>query len=334
MKRIICTAATVIMACLPIITSSDNLTGLLAVTAEASAVKTSAPAGLNADISGTAVKLTWNKVSDADGYRVYIYDNKDKKYKKYRDVSDNSLVIDNLKGGKTYFFKVASVRNGTVGEKSAKVKVFVQVSPAKWVKAYKRIIDNYINEPKQTALDCMCSLYDITGDGIPELLISGSDVHASGVEIYSYSNNKVIKFARRSKFDNELYYSFGSWGVVQYCPENGLLVDSYTGQGVMITTYYSFENGNMKEVIRLEDGSLVTEMPNYSEDEIYYKINDKLVTKKEYEKAYEKYSGETISLGRTIGIKGLTYDEQEMYIDEVWDKILNENWTGYTDMIG
>lgn len=327
MKKIICVMIAAIVICsssyLPEDAFAKNTMG---ITVYASETVCTAPTGLKADLSGSVVKLSWNRVSGADSYRVYIYDSKDKKYKKYRDINDNSLVIDNLNGGKTYFFKVASVRNGIVGKKSAKVKAFVPISPKKWVNAYKKVLIEYKNGTKPNLGYFMCSLYDITGDGTPELFVSDGNAHISGVEIYSYSDGKVTHFAKKSKFDDEMYYKFGSFGVVFYCPENGLLIDSYTGQGVLTATFYSFKGGNMKEVISLVDAGAA--LP-----EQYYLINGKKVSKQELDRNFKKYDGETIMLGTSFVITEKEGFEDIMTVDEVWDKILNENWTGYSDMV-
>ncbi len=52
------------------------------------------------------ITLKWNKVSGADGYRVYKYNSKTKKYEKYKDVTKTTLKISKLSAGKTYKFKV------------------------------------------------------------------------------------------------------------------------------------------------------------------------------------------------------------------------------------
>lgn len=52
--------------------------------------------------SDSAVKLTWNKVKGATGYRVYLYNTKTKKYEKAGDTTGTSYTVKKLKSGTTY----------------------------------------------------------------------------------------------------------------------------------------------------------------------------------------------------------------------------------------
>ncbi len=68
---------------------------------------------LSATQTTTTITLKWNKVADAEGYRVYKYNSKTKKYEKLKDVTKTSLKISKLKAGTVYKFKVrAFKKNG------------------------------------------------------------------------------------------------------------------------------------------------------------------------------------------------------------------------------
>ena len=54
----------------------------------------------------TTITLKWNKVTGADGYRVYKYNTKTKKYEKLKDVTGTSLKISKLTAGTKYKYKV------------------------------------------------------------------------------------------------------------------------------------------------------------------------------------------------------------------------------------
>lgn len=62
--------------------------------------------------SGRKIKLTWSKVSGANGYRVYIYDKSKKKYicRLTKKSSVKSVTHQGLKAGKTYMYKVRAYR--------------------------------------------------------------------------------------------------------------------------------------------------------------------------------------------------------------------------------
>ncbi len=54
----------------------------------------------------TTITLKWNKVTGAEGYRIYQYNTKTKKYEKVKDVTGTTLKISKLKAGTKYKFKV------------------------------------------------------------------------------------------------------------------------------------------------------------------------------------------------------------------------------------
>ena len=67
---------------------------------------------------GRKVKISWNKVPGADGYRIYLYDSSKKKYTKLitRNSKVKSVLHKGLKAGKTYSYKIRAYRkvNGKV----------------------------------------------------------------------------------------------------------------------------------------------------------------------------------------------------------------------------
>ena len=118
--------------------------------------KLSAPTGLTSTAkSQKTVTLKWNKVSGADGYRIYKYSTAKGKFVKYKDVTKTTLKVTGLKAGTSYRFMVASLvkKNGkyVVQNKSAEYTVSTsakssgsnsnanntidgsQVKPGKWI---------------------------------------------------------------------------------------------------------------------------------------------------------------------------------------------------------
>lgn len=73
-------------------------------------VKLSTPKlGKVVSVSYNSVKVTWNKVKDADGYRVYMKQNG--KWKSLGKVDSNSYTCKGLKTGKKYTFTVRAYKN-------------------------------------------------------------------------------------------------------------------------------------------------------------------------------------------------------------------------------
>lgn len=70
------------------------------------APKLSAPTGIKGTVSQDKIVLTWNKVSGAEGYRIYKYDEKTGKYLKYKDVKGEKCTVSGLKSSTKYKFKI------------------------------------------------------------------------------------------------------------------------------------------------------------------------------------------------------------------------------------
>ena len=60
--------------------------------------------------SESTIKLKWDKVSRATGYRVYKYNSSEKKYEFYGETKDNNLTIEDLKSAEVYEFKVKAYK--------------------------------------------------------------------------------------------------------------------------------------------------------------------------------------------------------------------------------
>lgn len=90
------------------------------------ASKLAAPTNITVSITDTTVKFTWKKVTNAYGYRVYMYNSSTKKYVKYKDVTGKTCTVKNLKANTEYKFKIVTLKkvngskveqNSTVGQK-------------------------------------------------------------------------------------------------------------------------------------------------------------------------------------------------------------------------
>ncbi|MCM1523314.1 MAG: fibronectin type III domain-containing protein [Ruminococcus sp.] len=69
----------------------------------------SSPKNLKAVSGVKKITLSWDKVSGADGYRVYIYDEAKQAYVRYKTVRSNRCTVTGLVGEKDYKFRVAGV---------------------------------------------------------------------------------------------------------------------------------------------------------------------------------------------------------------------------------
>ena len=107
--------------------SVQKKTDIIKVTTQ----KLPAPGSLKASASDSTVKLTWNKVTGADKYRVYMYDSASGKYKEYAETEDTSYTAEGLVNGKSYKFMTAAVVSGEGSEFAQKYSGVVTSKPFK-----------------------------------------------------------------------------------------------------------------------------------------------------------------------------------------------------------
>ncbi len=81
--------------------------------------------------SAKAIKLTWSKVTGADGYRVYQYNAKTKTWDKIKTTTATSYKVEKLKAGTAYKFRIKAYRNdaGTIWGKATST-ITVATKPA------------------------------------------------------------------------------------------------------------------------------------------------------------------------------------------------------------
>lgn len=96
-------------------------------TSAASNSKLNAPGGIITTAASNSITLKWNKVSGADGYRIYMYNSAKKKYVKYKSVSGTKCTVSNLKIGTKYNFKITALvkKNGKYYAQKASNKISV-----------------------------------------------------------------------------------------------------------------------------------------------------------------------------------------------------------------
>lgn len=150
-----------------------------------------------------------------------------------------------------------------------------------WQTAYRKQLEEIINNKLYTEQVRHFSLYDLTNDDIPELIVSMGE-HREGCSIYSF-DNKIIDYGH-----------FGSHSNMTYYPDKNILLSDSSESGVMSRKYYQtnkINNGTFSELEYLESYTP-------AEGAHQFKVDDKPVTKDEYQKASNKYTNENkISLG-------------------------------------
>ena len=132
-----------------------------------------------------------------------------------------------------------------VSEEETEAQTTVSPVPAsEWLGAYRDKIAEITEEENEDYLGCdMFSLYDMTGDGIPELIVSTGGWHGGGAMIFSYRDGSVHQYSApwddgvSSDYPDQVM--FGSFGTLAYTDEGGYIVSSYTGSGCTDASVYT-----------------------------------------------------------------------------------------------
>lgn len=88
-----------------------------------------APLTVKATAGDQKITLSWSSVDEADGYRIFKYNAKTKKYETFKTIKGTKYTIKNLKNGSEYKFRIAAVRY------DSKTKKYVPGTESKTVKA-------------------------------------------------------------------------------------------------------------------------------------------------------------------------------------------------------
>lgn len=96
------------------------------------ATKPVAPENIKTVQSAKAIKLSWSKVTGADGYRVYKYNSKAKTWDKIKTLTGTSYKVQNLKSGTTYKFRIKAYKahNGETLWSAATSTITATTKPA------------------------------------------------------------------------------------------------------------------------------------------------------------------------------------------------------------
>ena len=144
--------------------------------------------------SVTSLKIKWNKSENADGYIIYKYNKRAKKYVRVHTAKKNqrSWVDKNLKTGKVYQYKVASYKmvkgKKKRSRKSYEVSAITHKKRSKKVNAL--IISLYANSENEMGI---CSDLLISDDVLGEDTKASDPVVISDKLVWSSSDESIAK---------------------------------------------------------------------------------------------------------------------------------------------
>ncbi|MDE6775490.1 MAG: hypothetical protein K2J37_04225, partial [Ruminococcus sp.] len=182
-----------------------------------------------------------------------------------------------------------------------------------WQKPYQEQISSFIasdefsdDSENGSAFD----LFDITGDGQPELIISPDRGASTACSIFTSDNGKIVPLG-----------TFGSGGILRYIPSQKLLNEEYTGNGFVLGKYLTYRNGELTDVITYSDNSSSAS----SGATIIHEINGEEVMLPEYEAALSPYASAVyLEIGRRYTFSE-TAVKYAVKLSESWKEAFSDN---------
>lgn len=175
-----------------------------------------------------------------------------------------------------------------------------------WQEVYENKIKEF-KESEEYTENSAFDIFDVTGDDLPELIISPDNQATSKCIIYTCGDTV-----------SELGEA-GNFGAFTYCPDTNIIKDEYSGSGFVLGKFLKFSNGSFNTVLTYSDNSDSASMGA----DIYHEINGENLSLGDYEKALEPYATTlSIDVGRrfTMGDNAINYG---IRFSESWKAILN-----------
>lgn len=176
-----------------------------------------------------------------------------------------------------------------------------------WQDSYENKINELKNSEQFTDTSAF-DIFDVTGDGSPELIFSPSTDATSKCTVYTYANDEIKEIGE-----------LGSNGTFSFSPEIKMLKDEYSGNGFILGKMVSITNDSLYTVISYSDNSDSASLGA----QIYHEIDGNEVSYSEYEAALEEYSSSVfLSAGRrfTFGENSINY---AVRCSESWRSVLS-----------
>lgn len=278
--RVLCTVALVFICCLACMGTVSAATGTPG-TCRITKVDNS---------KQNKIRITWNKVAGASGYKVYRSSSLNGKYTRVRTTGALSYT-DKVKNGRTYYYKVRAFKT------SGKKQLFGRYSAPKKVTEigktwYRKVLKSknavynvryqFTDEVSRIKAKRKEFLYyktvDLNGDGIQELLLSTCQPSNK----YSSRGNKVMLLTYYgNKIKPLLYFDENGFRGHTYI-EKGKLVINNSGSDFSYLGVFSVRSGKL--VKKYESSYAKTSGWNF-----IYKVNGKKVSYDKWQNENEKH---------------------------------------------
>lgn len=140
------------------------------------------------------------------------------------------------------------------------------IEPA-WKSLYREKLHQIAAEPNMSTPECTFNLYDVDGDGVPELFFSPGTYHVSACYMYTVYNGTLFDLGPVGEYGTTFCYA----------PEH-LVFFQGGGQGYFSYAVYRLESGALQPLITYFNSEAAVPDPSTAT----YQINDENVSRETY----------------------------------------------------
>lgn len=144
-----------------------------------------------------------------------------------------------------------------------------------WVRSYKAVLDETVAQSDTPT--CSFALIWLDDDDTPELVIQPADYHLASARLYTFDGSEAVDLGE-----------YGSWGQLSYLPGKGVILSGFGNQGIFSSVVSELKGGKVTELCSFT-------VNERDEENSVFSVNDKDVSKAEYDAEYDKYvTGELV----------------------------------------
>ncbi|MDE6427248.1 MAG: hypothetical protein K2K89_14090 [Ruminococcus sp.] len=204
-------------------------------------------------------------------------------------------------------------KNGSDSDSTGILNVSPRSIVFEWQPLYEQKLNEFMTSEKFSEVaqrgveESRFDLYDLNGDGTPELIISADNQHKTQCEIFTVSDGQVVSSG-----------VFGEYGAFTYYPDFRMIKDEYSGAGFVVGKFLTFDGEGFKEYFSYSDNSGSASKGA----SIKHEINGQSLSLPEYDEAMNVYrNARTSSIGRkyTFGAESIDY---ALHCSESWGAVL------------
>lgn len=182
-----------------------------------------------------------------------------------------------------------------------------------WQSLYEQKLNEFMTSEKFSEVaqrgveESRFDLYDLDGNGTPELIISANNEHKTQCEIFTVSGGQVVSAG-----------AYGEYGAFTYYPEFKMINDEYSGEGFVVGKFMTFDGTSFSEYFNYSDNSSSA----IKGASIKHEINGQSISLPEYDEAMNVFrNARTATIGRKYSFGAASID-YALHCSESWGAVL------------